>query len=206
MILAGSDTTTVTLTWALCLLLNNQHTLRRAQEELDKHIGRERLVKESDLEKLVYIKAIIKETLRIQPPAPLLSPRESVEDCTVAGYHIPAGTRLIMNLWKLHRDPRVWDDPLEFQPERFPVKHKEVDVQGKHYELLPFGGGRRICPGISFALRVMELALASFLHGFEIEKFSNEAIDMRGSLGLTNMKATPLEVFLKPRLSPNLYV
>ncbi|KAL0449745.1 UNVERIFIED_CONTAM: Protopine 6-monooxygenase [Sesamum latifolium] len=206
MMLGGSDTTTVTLTWALCLLLNNQHTLKRAQEELDKHIGRGRLVKESDLEKLVYIKAIIKETLRVQPTAPLLPPRESVEDCTVAGYHIPAGTRLIVNTWKLHRDPRVWDDPLEFRPERFLVKHKEVDVQGKHYELLPFGGGRRICPGISFALRVAELALASFLHGFEIEKFLDEAIDMTGSLGSTNMKATPLEVFLKPRLPPNLYI
>ncbi|KAK4393846.1 Xanthotoxin 5-hydroxylase CYP82C4 [Sesamum angolense] len=206
MILGGSDTTTVTLIWALCLLLNNQHTLRRAQEELDKHIGRERLVKESDIDKLVYIKAIIKETLRIQPSAPLLPPRESVEDCTVAGYHIPAGTRLILNVWKLHRDPRVWDDPLEFRPERFLVKHKEVDVQGKHYELLPFGGGRRSCPGISFAVRVMELALASFLHEFEIEKFLDEAIDMTGSFGSTNMKATPLEVFLKPRLSPDLYV
>ncbi|KAL0379154.1 UNVERIFIED_CONTAM: Xanthotoxin 5-hydroxylase CYP82C4 [Sesamum radiatum] len=118
MMLGGSDTTTVTLTWALCLLLNNQHALKRAQEELDEHIGRERLVKESDLENLVYIKAIIKETLRIQPSAPLLSPRESVEDCTVAGYHIPAGTRLIVNMWKLHQDPRVWDDPLEFRSER----------------------------------------------------------------------------------------
>ncbi|KAL0351937.1 UNVERIFIED_CONTAM: cytochrome [Sesamum calycinum] len=178
MMLGGSDTTTVTLTWALCLLLNNQDTLRRAQEELDKHIGKERLVKESDIENLPYIQAIIKETLRIQPSAPLLPPRESVNDCTVAGYYIPAGTRLMVNIWKLHRDPQVWDDPLEFRPERFLAKHKEVDVQGKNFELLPFGGGRRICPGISFGLRFMELTLASFLHGFEIEKFQ-----MRRSIG-----------------------
>ncbi|KAL0438630.1 UNVERIFIED_CONTAM: Protopine 6-monooxygenase [Sesamum latifolium] len=206
MMLGGSDTTTVALTWALCLLLNNQHTLRKAQEELDKHIGKERLVTESDIEKLPYIQAIIKETLRIQPSAPLLPPRESVKDCTVAGYHIPAGTRLMVNIWKLHRDPRVWADPLEFRPERFLTKHKEVDVQGKHFELLSFGGGRRICPGIYFALRFTELTLASFLHGFEIEKLLDETIDMTGTFGSTNMKATPLEVFLKPRLSPNLYV
>ncbi|KAL0360760.1 UNVERIFIED_CONTAM: cytochrome [Sesamum radiatum] len=206
MMLGGSDTNTVTLIWALCLLLNNQHTLTRAQEELDKHIGKEKLVKDSDIEKLPYIQAIIKETLRIQPSAPLQPPRESVKDCTVAGYHIPAGTRLMVNIWKLHRDPRVWADPLEFRPERFLTKHKEVDVQGKHFELLPFGGGRRICPGISFALRLTKLTLATFLHGFEIEKVLDEAIDMTGTYGSTNMKATPLEVFLKPRLSPKFYV
>ncbi|KAL0438631.1 UNVERIFIED_CONTAM: cytochrome [Sesamum latifolium] len=205
MMLGGSDTTTVTLTWALCLLLNNQQTLKRAQEELDNHIGKQRLVIESDIEKLPYIQAIIKETLRLQPTVPLLLPRESVEDCTVAGYHIPAGARLMVNVWKLHRDPRVWVDPLEFRPERFLFEHKEVDVRGKHFELLPFGGGRRICAGISFSLRVMELALASLLHGFEIEKFSDEAVDMTGSFGTTNMKVTPLEVLLKPRLSSNLY-
>ncbi|KAK4429088.1 cytochrome [Sesamum alatum] len=205
MMLGGSDTTTVTLTWALCLLLNNQHTLKRAQEELDKHIGKERLVNESDFENLVYIQAIIKETLRLQPATLLLPPRESMEDCIVASYHIPAGTRLMVNLWKLHRDPRIWTNPLEFRPERFLLEHKEIDVRGKHFELLPFGGGRRICPGISFGLRVTGLALANFLHGFEIEKFSDEAVDMTGSFGTTNVKVTPLEVLLKPRLSSNLY-
>ncbi|KAK4429092.1 cytochrome [Sesamum alatum] len=205
MMLGGSATTATILMWALCLLLKNPHILRRAQEELDRHVEKERLVKESDIENLVYIRAIIKETLRLQPATPLLPPRESVEDCTVAGYHIPTGTRLMVNVCKLHRDPRVWDNPLEFRPERFLLEHKEVDVRGNYFELLPFGGGRRICPGISFGLRLMEFALASLLHGFEIEKFSDEAVDMTGSFGTTNMKAAPLEVFLKPRLSSNLY-
>ncbi|KAI3465031.1 hypothetical protein Pfo_021694 [Paulownia fortunei] len=205
MILGGTDTMTVTLTWALCLLLNNRATIKMAQQELDIHIGRERQVKESDIENLVYIQAIIKETLRLYPAAPLAPPRVSVEDCTVAGYHVPAGTRLIVNVWKLHRDPRVWADPLEFQPERFLTSHKEVDVRGQHFELLPFGGGRRVCPGISFALQLTELALACFLHGFDIETLSDEPVDMTGSLGSTNMKATPLLVLLTPRLSPNLY-
>ncbi|KAL2242984.1 UNVERIFIED_CONTAM: cytochrome [Sesamum indicum] len=206
MMVGGSGTVAVTLIWVLCLLLNNQHILKKAQEELDEHIGKERLVKESDIGKLVYIRAIIKETLRLQPPSPLLPPRESVEDCIVAGYHIPAGTRLIVNAWKLHHDPRVWTDPLEFRPERFLAEHKEVDVRGKQFELLPFGGGRRICPGISFSLGLMELALANFLHGFDIEKLSDGMVDMTSSFGATNMKATPLEVLLKPRLSPSLYV
>ncbi|KAK6131157.1 hypothetical protein DH2020_035097 [Rehmannia glutinosa] len=205
MMLGGTDTMTVTLIWALCLLLNNRHTITRAQQELDTHVGRERQVKTSDIENLVYIQSIIKETSRLCPTAPLSPPRESSENCTVAGYHVPAGTRLIINTWKLHRDPRVWADPLEFKPERFLTTHRDIDVRGQHFEFLPFGCGRRICPGISLALQMTELALASLLHGFEIETVSDEAVDMTGSLGATNMKATPLEVLLTPRLSPELY-
>ncbi|KAL7155171.1 hypothetical protein ABFS83_03G057600 [Erythranthe nasuta] len=205
MVLGATDTTTVTLTWALSLLLNNRHVMTRAHQELDLHVGRGRQVKVTDTENLVYIKAIIKETLRLYAP-PLIPPRVSTEDCTVAGYHVPAGTWLIVNVWKLHRDPQVWSDPLEFKPERFLTSRKEVDVRGHHFELLPFGGGRRVCPGISFALQVTEYSLASLLHGFDIETVPfGEGVDMTGSFGTTNMKATPLEVVLTPRLSPNLY-
>ncbi|KAK6128748.1 hypothetical protein DH2020_037503 [Rehmannia glutinosa] len=210
MMLGGTDTMTVTLTWALSLLLNNRHTLERAQHELDLHIGRERQVKTSDIEKLVYIQSIIKETLRLYPPSPLNTPRVAASDCTVAGYHVPAGTRLIINFWKLHRDPRVWADPLEFKPERFVESRKKddavvFDVRGQHFEFIPFGCGKRVCPGISFALQLMGLALASLLHGFDIKKVSDEDVDMTGSLGSTNMKAAPLEVRLTPRLSPSVY-
>ncbi|PIN05415.1 Cytochrome P450 CYP2 subfamily [Handroanthus impetiginosus] len=204
MMLGGTDTMSVALTWALSLLLNNPDTLKTAQQELDTHIGRQRLVKESDIDNLVYIQAIIKETLRLQPPVPVV-PREAAHDCIVAGYHIPAGTRLFINTWKIQRDPRVWPDPLQFKPERFLTGHKEVDVQGLQFELVPFGGGRRVCPGISFALRALQLALASFLHGFEVETTSGGGVDMTGSFGTTNMKATPLEVCLRPRLSPQVY-
>ncbi|GER54626.1 cytochrome P450 [Striga asiatica] len=205
MLLGGTDTMTVTLTWALSLLLNNRHTIREAQQELDLHVGRERLVKASDTESLIYIRAVIKETLRLYPPFALLLPHESAEDCHVAGYYIPAGTRLILNAWKLHRDPRVWANPLQFQPERFLSGHKEIDVRGQHFELLPFGGGRRICPGIAFSLQFTVLALASLLHAFDIDTTSGEAVDMKGSLGSTNVKAAPLEVVLTPRLSPAVY-
>uniref|UniRef100_A0A7N2MP82 Cytochrome P450 n=1 Tax=Quercus lobata TaxID=97700 RepID=A0A7N2MP82_QUELO len=169
LISAASDTSTITLTSALSLLLSNPETLTKVQEELDIHICRERQVKELDMKNLVCLQAILKETMRLYPAAPLLLPHESMEDCTLVGYHILAGTRLIVNLPKLHRDPNVWVDPSEFQPERFLTTHKDVDVRGQNFELIPFGSRRRMCPGISFALQVMQLTLATLLHAFEIQ-------------------------------------
>ncbi|KAK3025221.1 hypothetical protein RJ639_044569 [Escallonia herrerae] len=194
----SSDTSTVTLTWALALLLNNNHVLKKARAELDIHVGRKRQVQESDLKNLVYLQAIIKETLRLHPPSVLLPARESMEDCVVGGYNIPKGTRLVVNLRKIHRDPSVWPDPSEFQPERFLTSHKDVDVRGQHFELIPFGSGRRICPGITLALQVVHFILASLIHGFEIKKLSDEPVDMTESFGLTNMKATRFIMFTSP--------
>ena len=205
-ILAATDTTTVTMTWALALLLNNRKALKKAQQELDQHVGRYRLVNESDLNNLVYIQAILKETLRLYPAGPLSVPHESTEDCTVSGYHVPAGTRLLVNLSKLHRDPRVWCEPDKFRPERFlSGDGKSIDVRGQSFELLPFGSGRRMCPGVSFALQVTELVLASLIQGFDITTPSNEPVDMSESVGLTNLKASPLDVLLTPRLPPEAY-
>jgi cytochrome P450 len=209
MIAGGSDTTMVTLTWAIALLLNNPHKLKRAQDELDAEIGRERVVSESDMSKLVYIQAIVKETLRLYPAAPLSAPHEFTEDCTIGGYNVLKGTRLITNLWKIQTDPKKWpDDPLEFKPERFLTTHKDVDVRGQHFELIPFGSGRRACPGLSFGIQIVQFTLASFLHAFQIASPSNNInapIDMTESFGLTNVKATPLEVLIKPRLCRNVY-
>ncbi|KAI3777422.1 hypothetical protein L1987_47222 [Smallanthus sonchifolius] len=159
---AGSDTTSVTLTWALSLLLNNPNTLKTAQDEIDEHVGRDRPVEESDLKNLVYLDAVIKETLRLYPAGPLSVPHESMDDCVVSGYNIPKGTRLLANLWKIHRDPNIWSAPYEFKPERFLTSQKDIDLKGKHF-------------------------------------------DMSESSGLTTSKATPLEVFLAPRLSLKTY-
>ncbi|XP_019454573.1 PREDICTED: cytochrome P450 82A3-like isoform X2 [Lupinus angustifolius] len=183
----------------------HEKAMRANAKELDTKVGKERIVKESDISNLVYIQAIVKETLRLHPAAPLSGPREFTEDCIIDGYQIQKGTRLITNLWKIHTDPSIWSDPLEFKPERFLTTHKDVDVRGHDFELIPFGSGRRICPGISFALHTIHLALARFLQSFEISKTSDEPIDMTEIFGLTNMKATPLEVLIKPRLTSNLY-
>ncbi|KAL6128220.1 hypothetical protein ACLB2K_071576 [Fragaria x ananassa] len=204
-LLGGTDTTTVTLTWALSLLLNNPEVLKKAQLELDNHVGRERQVNESDLKNLAYLQAIVKETLRLYPAGPLSVPHESREDCSIGDYHVSSGTRLLINLSKMQRDPDVWDDPCLFQPERFLTTHKNVDVRGQSFELTPFGSGRRMCPGISLALLVTQLTLAHLLHGFEITTPSDEPVDMGESSGIANMKATPLEVLLTPRLHPKLY-
>ncbi|XVF63954.1 hypothetical protein PTKIN_Ptkin09bG0128200 [Pterospermum kingtungense] len=205
LILGGSDTTAGTLTWAISLLLNNRDMLKKAQEELDLHVGRERAVDESDIKHLVYLQAIIKETLRLYPAGPLLGPREAIEDCTVAGYHVPAGTRLVVNVWKIQRDPRVWPNPSAFLPERFLKSHANIDLRGQQFELIPFGSGRRSCPGASFALQLLHLTLARFLHAFELATPSDQPVDMTESPGLTIPKATPLEVLLNPRLLANVY-
>ncbi|KAK8988928.1 hypothetical protein V6N11_030300 [Hibiscus sabdariffa] len=204
-LVGGTDTVTLTIIWTLALLLNNRSALEKVQEELDTQVGKGRLVSESDINKLVYLQATVKESLRLYPAGPLAGAREFTEDCTVGGYLIPKGTRLIVNIWKMQRDPGLWSDPLEFKPERFLTSHQDIDVRGQHFELIPFGAGRRSCPGISFGLQMTQLVLATFLHAFSISNPSDEPVDMTGSPGVTNIKATPLEVLIKPRLSPSLY-
>lgn len=201
LVIGASDTTAVTLTWALSLLLNNRHTLRRAQEELDVQIGKERSVREQDINKLVYLQAVIKETLRLYPAAPLGGPRQFTEDCSIGGHYVSKGARLIINLSKIQKDPRIWSNPTEFEPERFLTTHKDLDPRGTHFEFIPFGGGRRACPGIAFALQTLHLTLASFLHAFDFSIPSNAGVDMHETFGLTNAKTNPLQVLISPRLS-----
>ena len=199
LITGGTDTTTVTIVWALSLVLNHSSVLKKVQDELDLHVGKERLVNESDITNLVYLQAVVKETLRLYPAGPLSGPREFTEDCIIGGYHVSKGTRLITNLWKIQTDPRIWPDPIEFKPERFLTTHKDVDVKGKHFELIPFGSGRRLCAGISFGVQMTQLVLASLLQAFEVS--TDGPVDMTAIFGLTNVKATPLDLLVKPRLS-----
>ncbi|CAJ1946848.1 unnamed protein product [Sphenostylis stenocarpa] len=205
-IAGGADTSNTVLTWAICLILRNPSVLENAKAELDIEVGKDKCISESDISKLIYLQAIVKETLRLYPPGPLSGPREFTENCILSGYNIKKGTRLITNLWKIHTDPSVWWDPLEFKPERFLTTHKDIDINGRHFELLPFGSGRRMCPGIYFGLQMVHLTLATFLHSFEISSPSNAPIDMSETFGLTNTKTTPLEILIKPRLSLTSYV
>ncbi|OIS98517.1 cytochrome p450 82a3 [Nicotiana attenuata] len=209
--LAGIDTMIVTLSWTLSLLLNyktslnNYQTLKKARDELDVHVGKHRWVQESDIKNLVYLQAIVKEALRLYPVAPLLLPYESIEDCVISGYDIPKGTRLLVNIWKILCDPDLWPNPDELKPERFLTTHKDVDVRGNHFELIPFGSGRRMCPGTSMGLQVVQYVLAVLLQGFEMKRPSDEPIDMSESFGSTILKASPLEILLAPHLASNLY-
>ncbi|XP_019185381.1 PREDICTED: cytochrome P450 82C4-like [Ipomoea nil] len=206
MLVAGSDVIAVTLTWALSLLLNNRTMLDKVQEELDTQIGRDRNVDESDIKNLIFLQAVIKETLRLYPPGPVNDLRSSLKDCTLSnGYHVPAGTRLMINIWKIHRDESIWPEPNEFQPERFLTTHKDIDVRGQHFELIPFGSGRRSCPGIQLSLQTLYICLATLLHCFDFALPSDEKVDMSGSAGLVNAKATPLKVFLTPRLPTTVF-
>lgn len=206
MILGGTDTSSATMTWALSLLMNNRHALERAQQELDEKVGKERNVEESDIESLSYLQAIIKETMRLYPVGPLSAPHKAMEDCQVGGYHVPAGTTVITNIWKIQHDPTIWADPEEFRPERFLTSHADVDVKGQHFALIPFGAGRRVCPGELFSLRIMHLTLARLLHGFKMDIPAGCPVDMSMGSGLSLPKATPLDVVCSPRLSSTLYM
>ncbi|KAL1540364.1 cytochrome P450 81Q32-like [Salvia divinorum] len=143
MLVAGTDTSAGTVEWALSLHLNNPHALRKAQAEIDARIGHDRLLDESDIADLPYLRCVINETLRMFPPGLLLIPHESSEECVVGGYRVPAETILLVNVWALHNDPKNWDEPREFRPERF----EKLDGYRDGFRLIPFSAGRRGCPG-----------------------------------------------------------
>ncbi|XP_049381648.1 cytochrome P450 81Q32-like [Solanum stenotomum] len=193
MINAGTDTSSVTTEWAMSLLLNHPEVLEKARTEIDNHVGKDRLVDEADLPKLKYLQSIISETLRLFPAAPMLLPHEPSEDCKVAGFHIPRGTMLLVNAWAIHRDPLLWEDPDSFKPERF----EGVEVES--WKLLPFGMGRRACPGSGLAQRVVGLALGTLVQCFEWKRVSDERVDLTEGKGLTMLKAEPLMARCKAR-------
>ncbi|KAK1427463.1 hypothetical protein QVD17_16149 [Tagetes erecta] len=190
---AGTDTSSVTIEWAMALLLNHPIVLERARTELDNHIGHQRLVQETDLANLPYIQCIVNETLRLFPAAPLLVPHEPSQDCTIGGFHVARGTMVLVNAWAIHRDPMVWDEPLCFKPERFEKFGNDA------YHFVPFGMGRRQCPGSGLANRIVGLALASFIQCFEWERVGEELVDLSEGKGLTTPKNEPLEAMCRAR-------
>ncbi|KAL7259614.1 hypothetical protein ACSBR1_005493 [Camellia fascicularis] len=193
MILAGTETSAVTMEWAMSLLVNHPEVLKKARAEIDTHVGQDRLIDEHDLSKLHYLQAIISETFRLFPTVPLLVPHVSSDDCIIGGFNVPRGTLLLVNAWAIHRDPKVWDDPTSFKPERF----EGGEVEG--HKLMPFGMGRRACPGSGLAQRVVGLALGSLIQCFEWERVTKEAVDLTEGKGLTMPKDESLEVMCKAR-------
>ncbi|TYI62864.1 hypothetical protein E1A91_D10G277200v1 [Gossypium mustelinum] len=193
MLLGGINTEFITLEWSMSHLLNNVNTLQKSKSELDFHIGHGRLLDETDLPRLHYVQNVISETLRLNPAVPLLIPRVSSDRCNVLGYNIPKGTILLVNVWAIHRDPKVWDEATSFKPERF--KNGQI----KACKSMPFGLGRRGCPGMDLGQRVVGLALGSLIQCFEWKRVSSKKIDMAEGKGLNLQKAKPLEAFCKAR-------
>ncbi|KAK9107874.1 hypothetical protein Syun_023885 [Stephania yunnanensis] len=204
-LVAGVDSMANTMVWVLALLLDNPEMLAKAQIELDTNVGKDRLVEESDIPNLKYLQALLKEALRMYPVGPLLVPHEAMEDCHVAGYFVPRGTGLFINAWTIQRDPNVWAEPDRFMPERFLTTNADMDVKGQSYELLPFGSGRRSCPGVGLALQVMHLTLARILQAFELKTHSNVGINLEECSGILLSMMHPLQVLMAPRLPSELY-
>ncbi|KAI7750415.1 hypothetical protein M8C21_028868 [Ambrosia artemisiifolia] len=198
MFVAGSDTSSVVIEWAMSELLKNPSVMKKAQDELRRVLKGRTMIHEPDLKELDYLKLVIKETLRLHPPLPFLLPRESREECEIGGYHIPVKTQVILNVWMLGRDPNHWIDPESFKPERF--SESSVNMIGTNFEYLPFGAGRRMCPGMTLGLANAELPLAMLLYHFNWELpdgATSKDFDMSESFGITIKRKN--ELFLVPQ-------
>uniref|UniRef100_A0A803LQW7 Retroviral polymerase SH3-like domain-containing protein n=1 Tax=Chenopodium quinoa TaxID=63459 RepID=A0A803LQW7_CHEQI len=190
---AGTDTTSTTLEWAMAELLHNPGKLKKAQMELQEIIGKGNSLAETDTPRLPYLQAIVKETLRMHPPVPLLLPKKADADVQLFGFNVPKNAQVLINAWAIGRDPTLWENPTLFEPERF--MGSNIDFKGHDFELIPFGAGRRICPGLPLANRMIPLMLGSLIHGFDwkLENgISPDEMDMEESFGLTVEKAQRL--------------
>ncbi|XP_051136969.1 premnaspirodiene oxygenase-like [Andrographis paniculata] len=165
MFIAGIETSSLVIEWGMSEMIKNPRVLRKAQQEVRRVLDGKEIFEQMDIEKLSYLKTVIKETLRLHPPGPLLCPRRCREQSRIDGYDIPVNTIVMINVWAIGRDPDIWLDPEKFIPERF--EHADIDYKGNHFELIPFGAGRRICPGISFGIAGVELSLAHLLYHFD---------------------------------------
>ncbi|XP_057247568.1 cytochrome P450 726A27-like [Beta vulgaris subsp. vulgaris] len=193
---AASETSSTTIEWAMSELLKNPTEMEKAQDEVRRVLqGKETMVDNPSLDKLKYLKLIIKETLRLHPPLPCLVPREAMARCQINGYEVPSNSRIFINAWAIGRDPVHWKDPEMFNPRRF--EGSLIDYKGAHFELIPFGSGRRICPGIGLATATIELVLAMLLYHFDW-KLANgttaEDLDMNETFGIGGRRKNDLQV------------
>lgn len=162
MFLGGSDTTSTTLEWAMAELVKNPGIMKKVQEEVRTIVGNRSKLEDNDLDQMDYLKCLVKETLRLHPPAPLLVSRETTSNVKLGGYDILDKTMVFVNAWAIQRDHEIWEMPEEFIPERF--ENSDVNFNGKDFQFIPFGSGRRKCPGMAFGLASVENVLANLLH------------------------------------------
>ncbi|EOA40169.1 hypothetical protein CARUB_v10008885mg [Capsella rubella] len=190
---AGTDTNSSTVEWAMAEILRNPKTMTKVQDEINHVIGENGEFQESNISKMPYLQAVIKETFRLHPAAPFLLPRKADTNVEILGLSILKDSQVFVNVWAIGRDPNLWENPTQFEPERF--IGKEIDVKGTDYELTPFGAGRRICPGLSLASKIVPLMLGSLLCAFEWKLpngSGSEDLDMEESFGITVHKTNPL--------------
>nr|BAD16679.1 cytochrome P450 [Muscari armeniacum]BAD16680.1 cytochrome P450 [Muscari armeniacum] len=201
MIAAGTETSSTAMDWCMAELVRNPEAMKKLQDEVRGIANTKPMITDDDLSKMGYLKAVIKELLRLHPPVPLLIPRESMDHCEVQGFDIPKQTRVIVNAWSIGRDPNVWEAPEEFRPERF--LDCAINFRGHDFELIPFGAGRRICPGMQFAVSTLELALANLVRSFDWELpdgMNNEDLGMGDGPGLSARRRQSLLLVAKPFL------
>ncbi|VAH25076.1 unnamed protein product [Triticum turgidum subsp. durum] len=204
---AGSDTSAAMVEWMLAELMNHPECLRKVRAEIDAVVGRDRIAGEGDVASLPYLQAAYKETLRLRPAAPIAH-RQSAEEMVISaagGFTVPAGTAVFINLWSIARDPANWDAPLEFRPERFMAggRNEALDPRGQHFQYLPFGSGRRGCPGMGLALQSVPAVVAALVQCFDWAVDGDaEKIDMEEADGLVCARKHPLLLRPSPRLSP----
>jgi cytochrome P450 len=191
---AGTDTTSATVEWAMAELLQNPKKLKKATKELQQVINKDEDPKDLDINKLPYLQAVVKETLRLHPSAPILV-HKSISDVDLCGFKVPKDTQVLVNVWSMGRDSSIWTDPNVFLPERF-LECGEV-FRGEDFGFIPFGAGRRMCPGVPFAHRVVHTMLATLLYHFDWKLPNGEKIedmDMTEKFGITLHKVKPLMV------------
>ncbi|CAL5047353.1 unnamed protein product [Urochloa decumbens] len=196
---AGMNNISNIMEWVMSELLQNPLVMSKACDELSRVIGERRNIEESEISKLPYLQAVVKETFRLHPPAPLLLPRQADTTTTVMGYTIPKGARVHVNIWAMGRDKNIWPEPEKFMPERF--LDRAVDIRGGDFELIPFGSGRRICPGMTLAIRMVHSVLASLLNQYKWslpDEVQRNGIDMSEKFGVNVTKVVPLCAIATP--------
>uniref|UniRef100_A0ACD5XY16 Uncharacterized protein n=1 Tax=Avena sativa TaxID=4498 RepID=A0ACD5XY16_AVESA len=203
--IASVDNPSNAVEWALAEMMNKPDTMRKAMAELDRVVGRDRLVQEPDLRSLNYLKACIREAFRLHPYHPFNPPRVAMADTTIAGYSIPRGSQVILSRVGLGRNPKVWDDPLEFRPERHLAGDATVGLGEPELRFLSFSTGRRGCPGISLGTLITVMLFARLLQGFTWSKPPGvDRVELREA-DASLVMAGPLRLQAKPRLPARLY-